>query len=165
MILAAKSKKHQLSGLAGFRASFSEGKARGPNRYVLLLGLKTFETPELIKAVERGLSYNVISNLSRNVNLSLNRLAAIIQIPERTLARRKEQGRLQADESDRTVRLARIIGKAIELFEGDHHAALRWLSEPQPALGGQVPLEHSKTELGAAEVENLIGRLEHGVFT
>jgi putative toxin-antitoxin system antitoxin component (TIGR02293 family) len=71
---------------------------------------------------------------------------------------------LQTDEPYRTVILARIIGKTTDLFEGDERAALGWLSQPQQALGGQVPLEHSRTEQGAAEVENLIGRLEQGVF-
>jgi uncharacterized protein (DUF2384 family) len=40
-----------------------------------------------------------------------------------------------------------------------------WLRSPNRALGGESPLALSKTEVGAREVENLIGRLEHGVFT
>jgi putative toxin-antitoxin system antitoxin component (TIGR02293 family) len=82
---------------------------------------------------------------------------------KKTQARSTSARRLEPDELDRTVILARVIGKATDLFEGDGPAALRWLSTPQQALDGQVPLEHSKTEPGAAEVENLIGRLEHGV--
>jgi putative toxin-antitoxin system antitoxin component (TIGR02293 family) len=50
------------------------------------------------------------------------------------------------------------------LFEGDRDAAADWLTRPQPALGGAVPLELAKTGLGTREVEALIGRLEHGVF-
>ena len=51
------------------------------------------------------------------------------------------------------------------LFEGDRDAAKSWLSAPQKALGGEVPLTIARTELGALEVERAIGRLEHGVFT
>ena len=59
----------------------------------------------------------------------------------------------------------RVFGKALELFEGDARAAERWLSSPRRALGGATPLELARTEDGAGEVEALIGRLEHGVFS
>jgi putative toxin-antitoxin system antitoxin component (TIGR02293 family) len=49
------------------------------------------------------------------------------------------------------------------LFEGDANAARQWLTAPQPALGGSTPGDYAATELGAREVENLIGRLEHGI--
>ena len=59
----------------------------------------------------------------------------------------------------------RIFGKALGLFEGDAQATERWLSSPRRALGGATPLERARTEDGAREVEALIGRLEHGVFS
>jgi putative toxin-antitoxin system antitoxin component (TIGR02293 family) len=60
---------------------------------------------------------------------------------------------------------SRIFGRALSLFEGDHDAAKRWLSEPQRALGGEIPMGLARTDVGALEVERLIGRLEYGVFT
>ena len=59
----------------------------------------------------------------------------------------------------------RVFDRALELFEGDSRAAERWLSSPKAALGGAVPSELAKTEAGAREVEALIGRIEHGVFS
>ena len=59
----------------------------------------------------------------------------------------------------------RVFGRALELFEGDSRAAERWLSSPKRALGGAVPSELAETEAGAREVEALIGRIEHGVFS
>jgi putative toxin-antitoxin system antitoxin component (TIGR02293 family) len=97
--------------------------------------------------------------------LPMQALAEILMIPPRTLQRRRAGGRLEPDESDRLVRLSRIYGKAIELFEGDNRAALAWLRSPLRALGGAAPLALSKTEPGAQEVEHLISRLEHGVFS
>ena len=58
-----------------------------------------------------------------------------------------------------------VFGRALELFEGDARVAERWLSSPKRALGGAVPYELAKTEAGVREVEGLIGRLEHGVFS
>jgi putative toxin-antitoxin system antitoxin component (TIGR02293 family) len=51
------------------------------------------------------------------------------------------------------------------LFEGDRDAAVEWLTTPQTALGDRVPLDLARTEIGAREVERLVGRLDHGVFS
>jgi len=53
----------------------------------------------------------------------------------------------------------------LQLFEGDAESARRWLSEPAKALGGDSPLQHLTTEAGVAQVLDLIGRLEYGVYT
>ena len=53
--------------------------------------------------------------------------------------------------------------KALELFEGDFDGAKVWLFGPLPGLAGHAPIDFAKTEVGAREVENLIGRLEHGI--
>jgi putative toxin-antitoxin system antitoxin component (TIGR02293 family) len=103
--------------------------------------------------------------LRSNVGLSREALADLVQIKPRTLDRRKEGGRLRPEESDRLLRAARVFGGTIALFEGDADAARTWLSSPQRALGGAVPLEMARTEVGAREVESLVGRLEHGVFS
>ena len=139
-------------------------QARGPHSYVSLLGLKTYDTPSLHARVRAGLSFTALQRLLRITALPMHVAAAILHIPPRTLQRRRVAGRLQPDESDRLVRLSRIIGKAIELFEGDPEGARQWLGAPVTALGGATPLALSQTEPGALEVEQLIGRLEHGVF-
>lgn len=48
------------------------------------------------------------------------------------------------------------------MFDG-LEAAKQWLNAPQVGLGGAVPLDYAKTEVGAHEVENLLGRIEYGV--
>ena len=133
------------------------------NAYVILLGLREYETRALHRRVERGLSYGAVERLQRNILLSLHAMAALLSIPPRTLARRKERGRLDPAESDRLLRLSRVVAKAIALFDGDFHAARSWLFASQRALGGVPPIEFAKTEVGAHEVEGLIGRLEHGI--
>jgi putative toxin-antitoxin system antitoxin component (TIGR02293 family) len=140
-------------------------QARGPHSYVSLLGLKSYDTPTLHARVRAGLSFTALQRLLRVTALPMHVAAAILHIPPRTLQRRRVAGRLQPDESDRLVRLSRIIGKAIELFEGDPEGARQWLGAPVTALGGATPLALSQTEPGALEVEQLIGRLEHGVFS
>lgn len=136
----------------------------GPHAHVVLLGLRDFDSATLLRRVQRGLSFKTLERLQHNLALSQAQLLDVVQIPQRTFTRRKQEGRFHADESDRLLRVSRLFARALELFDGDAAAARQWLSTPQPALGDVVPLELAKTELGAREVEAAIGRIEHGVF-
>jgi putative toxin-antitoxin system antitoxin component (TIGR02293 family) len=139
--------------------------SHGPNAHAALLGIREFETQKLHKKVERGFAFVAFLKALRLMALPMQALAEILLIPPRTLQRRKATGRLEPDESDRLLRLARVYGKAIELFEGDNRAAHEWLDSPISGLGGATPLSLLKTEPGTQEVERLISRLEHGVFS
>lgn len=136
-----------------------------PHAYVTLLGLDTFDAPDLLRALKKGLPYRVFERFRRNSALSFTSVTDLIDIPRRTMTRRKREGRFLPNESDRLIRAARLFGKTLELFEGNREAATQWLTSTQPALGGAVPLDLARSEVGAREVERLVGRLEHGVFS
>lgn len=140
-------------------------KRRGMHPYVVFLGLDCYDTPTLLREIEDGFSYVAFEKLKEFVDVSMQELANFVQISHRTLNRRKAQGKLGSDESDRLVRLSRVLWRTLEMFEGDFEAARRWLSKSQVGLGGAAPLELVKSEVGAREIEALIGRLEHGVFS
>lgn len=148
--------------LAEFNGRLRAGRG-GAYGYVALLGLRTYEPLRLYAQLRRGLSFTAFERLRRNTALPAAALADLAEIPTRTLARRKDDGRLDPEESDRLLRVARVFGRALELFEGDADAARRWLTSPQHALGDLVPFELAKTDVGAREVDNLVGRLEHGI--
>lgn len=145
-----------------FRERLASGDVAG-NPYLGLLGLPEMETPELLDRIEAGLPYRVWDRLIRNSTLPRDVLADLVQITSRTLSRRKEEGRFHPHESDRLVRAGRVIAGALSLFEGSAEEASRWLTSPQGALSGASPVEYARTEVGAREVERLIGRLEHGI--
>lgn len=119
----------------------------------------------LIAKIERGFPYRAVEEFRKLTALPMDTVADLIRVPSRTLNRRKQEGRLHPDESERLLRVARVVEKAVDLFEKDTTAAVRWLKAPQPALSGETPLNYSRTDVGAREVEDLIGRLEHGVFS
>lgn len=129
------------------------------------LGLAATSPGELIRQVERGFSFKALRQLESYSGLAVSVIASVVGIPERTLARRRAAGKLKPEESERLLRVSTVFEKAVELFEGDVPAAVRWLSTPKKAFDDQSPLAYARTELGAREVENLIGRLEHGVFS
>jgi putative toxin-antitoxin system antitoxin component (TIGR02293 family) len=94
----------------------------------------------------------------------MEKLAAKLGISKATLHRRKATGRLDPGESDRVVRFARLMGKAVEVLESKE-SARQWLSAPQFGLGGAVPLDYAETEVGAREAEDLLMRIEYGVYS
>lgn len=131
--------------------------------YVSLLGLRTFDTAGLRELISEGLSFRSWERFVRATEIPKDLAASVVGIKPRTLARRKDEGRLHPDESDRLIRLTRVFAGALVLFEGDAEAARDWLLSAQPALGGATPFEYASTEVGSREVEALIGRLEHGI--
>lgn len=154
--------RHNLSRRRSRRAR--QGHARF-NRHGLSLGLSTASADELIHLVQQGLPFKMLASVSAQTGIPTRELAVILEIPERTLARRRVAGKLGRDESERLLRVARVVDKAVRLFEGDVGAAVAWLKTPQKALSYNTPLSYGRFEIGAQEVENLIGRLEHGVFS
>ena len=119
---------------------------------------------DVVKELRAGLPYGVFGAIARDFQLDLKDLVQILDIPWSTLARRKKAGRFRPDESDRVYRLARIAAMAADVLEGKERAA-RWLREPNRALGGQAPLRLLDTEVGGRQVEAILGRIEHGVWS
>jgi putative toxin-antitoxin system antitoxin component (TIGR02293 family) len=154
----------QAPDLEAFRKEMKAGRLRS-YWYVALLGLHRKDPIKIVRDVEKGLAFQALERFQRNTGLSTSALADVVVITMRTLHRRKEQGRLAPDESDRLMRVTRLFGKALELFEGDADGAREWLSNRQPALRGERPIVLAKTDLGTREVEAVIDRLEHGVLT
>lgn len=135
----------------------------GPHAYTVLLGLEYFDLPNVLKAVEKGFPFKAFERLMRNMDLPSDRVTEIIGIPRRTLARRKVEKRFTSDESERLLRGARVFAKSLRLFDGDRDAAVEWLVTIEAALG-KAPAELISTDVGAREVERVIGALEQGVF-
>ena len=67
--------------------------------------------------------------------------------------------------SERLHQLARLTSLATRLFDGDRSAAITWLNSPARSFSNETPLSRAKTYVGVQQVEDLIGRLEHGVFS
>lgn len=130
-----------------------------------LLGLKVIDSLSLSRQVESGLKFNAFERLSKATGLSMDKLRPALRITPRTMSRRRIEKRLSPQESDRLISISRLLALAFELFEGNEVMAVKWFTSPKRLFGGLTPLEMSATEVGSREVENLIGRLEHGVFS
>ena len=128
------------------------------------LAAQEFTPSRQIKALRAGLPVRELDDLQSNLDLPMDKLAPMLGISKATLHRRKNAGRLDASESDRVVRFARLLGRAAAVMESLENGR-HWLASPQVGLGGAIPLEYAETEIGAREVEDLLGRIEYGVYS
>ncbi len=119
---------------------------------------------ELIRQIQKGLPFSDLKVLQGSIDMPFEQLAAKLSISRSTLQRRKAAGRLSPDESDKVLRFSRLLRQAADLF-GDIDKGRAWLKHPQYGLGGAVPLDYAETEIGAREVENLLGRMKYGVYS
>jgi putative toxin-antitoxin system antitoxin component (TIGR02293 family) len=118
---------------------------------------------ELIRSIREGLRFRELETLQKNIDLPLEQLAGKLAISRSTLQRRKLAGRLSPDESDKVVRFSRLLQLAADLFGSIENGRV-WLKFPQRGLGGAVPLDYAETEVGALEVERLLGRIKYSVY-
>jgi len=119
---------------------------------------------DLIRQIQKGLRFSELETLQNSIDMPFEQLAAKLSISRSTLQRRKAAGRLSPDESDKVMRLSRLLEHATNVF-GDIEKARTWLKFPQRGLGGAVPLDYAETEVGAREVDNLLGRIDYGVYS
>jgi len=131
-----------------------------------------FEFPELAaespaeaaRLVREGVPTDRFETLRTFLKISAAEFSEVVGITSSTLSRRRNRGFFDKDESERLLRLARIAFRAVDVMESAENAR-QWLTEPARALGGETPLHFADTEPGAREVERLLGRIEHGVFS
>ncbi|HJT82082.1 MAG TPA: antitoxin Xre/MbcA/ParS toxin-binding domain-containing protein [Chthoniobacterales bacterium] len=117
-----------------------------------------------IGQIQAGLSFRAVRSLQNALDLPLEKIAAFLGMSRATLHRRKAQGKIARRESERLVRYQTLLKRAEEVF-GNAASAREWLIQPQVGLGNARPVEFARTEIGAREVENLLGRIEYGVYS
>jgi putative toxin-antitoxin system antitoxin component (TIGR02293 family) len=127
-----------------------------------LLGLSKDNCLQVIEAVDEGLDVSAFERVAAVLGVTEKRLAEMVRITPSTLARRKRSGNLSSAESERLYRIAFLVERAAQVL-GSLEGAQRWLSTGKRALGGATPLVFAKTEPGAREVEDLLGRIEYGI--
>lgn len=130
----------------------------------LFLPLRATSTAELRDAVRQGLPFSALETLTRQLEISPQQCSAVLGIPPRTVARRKEARQLNPQESDRLYRLARAASQAVDVL-GSLDKARLWLKTPNRALNCDRPLDLLDTEIGARQVEDVLLRLNYGIFS
>lgn len=127
------------------------------------LGLQAPTTEgEILRIVEGGLAPSVVKRL---VALGLERSEIdTVVIPSRTLQhRRSRREKLTVEESDRVLRVIRVLSLAESVY-GSRERALAWLRNSHARLDGRSPLSLLKTDTGSRIVEELLVQIDEGMF-
>lgn len=126
-----------------------------------VLGFELAHGLDLVRAVRRGFPANALQYVLDSGRLTLAEVDRVV-MPRKTWSNRRREGSLTAEQSDRLIRVARVLAIAEETFanSGKAHA---WLRRPTEILGGERPLDLLDTEEGAREVALLLGRIAHGI--
>lgn len=129
------------------------------------LGLKRGQAmTSLQEPVRAGLRFSALEAIQRRYQITQAQIQYLIDISERTFARRKVEQVLNKSESDRLYCVARIAALAEEIL-GSTETAAAWLKEPIPALGRVTPLSLLDTDEGAQRVADILGRIDYGVYS
>jgi len=156
----------QAIGGTSYIGGLREGLAARRNIGVMLRDDSVLENSpiEVIAKIRHGLAIGEFAFLADWLASTEDELARWLGISRATLHRRKKSGQLDSGESERLIRVARLMARACEVFESEE-SARSWLKRPALALAGESPLVFADTEVGAREVEYLLGRLEYGVLS
>lgn len=120
---------------------------------------------ELVELTREGIPTRALEQLAEQMNLSRVVIAKALGMSERTLSRRVgAKSRMTAGESDRVVRMARLVAQAGETLGGAANAS-KWLQTPNRAMGGERPFDCLDTDAGVQTVETVLGRIAYGLFS
>jgi putative toxin-antitoxin system antitoxin component (TIGR02293 family) len=131
--------------------------------HACMASLGSENTQNLIALCKSGLSAKIFDEVANCLQVPDIRLANIINIKKSTLIRRKREGRLSFEESQRLYRIVRLLNMAENLFGSSEHAR-QWLNAPSRDFEGKSPLEYADNEIGAREVEAVLDRIGDGVI-
>lgn len=163
--LLASIASKKLTTLSGAKIAERHGAAKGSTKVASVR-----ESPassnrsgfDSFGSVLAGVSSVLVRDLESK-GLTRNDIRQII--PDRTLERRVASGEnLKLEEADGLARLLRIATMARRVFQDDVLAD-EWLRSPNPALDDLIPIQMARTDMGGREVEAVLGRIEHGVFS
>ena len=118
---------------------------------------------DLIAKVRKGLPLSALVELAKELDVSIDAAAVLVGIAPRTLARRKLARSLDPLESERVNRVSLAVKRAKAVL-GTLEKARAWLKKDNRALGSVTPLSLMDTDMGARAVDDVLGRIEYGVF-
>jgi putative toxin-antitoxin system antitoxin component (TIGR02293 family) len=127
-----------------------------------VIGITPKSDFDLTRLVEKGLPTEKLSLLAQQ-GLTATEISQIV-IPARTLKHRKARREaLSHEETDRFIRLARLLTLADQVF-GEHRKAMLWFRTPDDRVNNRTPLSLLTSDAGGRLVESLLWQIDEGVY-
>ena len=97
------------------------------------------------------------------VGLTDIELARILNMSIRNLHRLKSNDKLARDASERLLLLTNLLRHGLDVFDDDTETLADWLRSPIRELNSQSPIYLLDTATGFGLVDDVLGRIEHGI--
>ncbi|MBD1367029.1 DUF2384 domain-containing protein [Mucilaginibacter sp. ZT4R22] len=118
---------------------------------------------DLVKLARQGFPKKALLALAKKISLSIQELANILHISERTLQRYEDDVIIKTEYAEKAVELARLYTRGEEVF-GSMDKFKLWMKTPSLIFNGEAPVTFLDTSAGFDMVFNELGRIEHGIF-
>jgi len=159
-------KKHIESSTVNEPMSIYITQGSGNPFYGLLSGIKPISLStdfSVVQLTRQGLPKNVLLSLAKKISLTIQELANIMHISERTLQRYDDDVVVSSEYSEKAIELARLYTRGHEIF-GSIDKFKLWIRTPSVIFNGESPLSLLDTSAGFDMVFTELGRIEHGIF-
>jgi putative toxin-antitoxin system antitoxin component (TIGR02293 family) len=156
-----------------FWQKIMEGVAKNAGVDVIawcVLGGKTFmatkpsNTMDFIVASEKGIPKSSVQHLAAVMDLPMTDMAGLLNLSYKTLGRKKSTDILDGLSSSLTIEIANTVARGLVVFE-DGDKLNRWLQKENRALKGKKPIELLHVPTGIKLVNQVLGRIEEGVYS
>jgi putative toxin-antitoxin system antitoxin component (TIGR02293 family) len=132
----------------------------------LLSGIKPIDLSSdfnILKLTRQGLPKRVLLSLAKKISITLQELANIMHISERTLQRYDDDEIVKTEYAEKAISLARLYVRGDEVFESMDNFKI-WMKTPSIIFNGESPLSLLDTSIGFDMVLTELGRIEHGIL-
>lgn len=119
---------------------------------------------DLLRLARKGVSKKSLISLAKGISLTIQQLADIMHISERTLQRYTPSTLIKTEHAEKAIELAKLYERGIEVF-GSLDNFNDWMTTPNYTLNGETPMGLLDSSLGFDLVFQTLGRIEYGVFS
>lgn len=119
---------------------------------------------DLLQLARKGISKKSLLALAKQISLTIEEIAGVMHISERTLQRYTPDTLVKTEHADRAIELALLFERGIAVL-GSEKAFSSWVKTPNFALGGEIPFNLLDTHIGFTMVSDVLGRIEQGIFS
>jgi putative toxin-antitoxin system antitoxin component (TIGR02293 family) len=134
--------------------------------YGLLRGIRPANLSSdfsVVQLTRKGLPKKVLLSLIKDISLTIQELANVMHISERTFQRYDNDSVIKAEYAEKAIELARLYGRGEEVFGAMDKFKL-WVRTPSIIFNGESPLSLLDTSAGFDMVFKELGRIEYGIF-
>jgi putative toxin-antitoxin system antitoxin component (TIGR02293 family) len=128
-----------------------------------LIGLKAASDLDLALLPEKGLPLKAVDSL-KDQGLTFTEISDIVISPRTLKHRKSRKEKLSSVETDKALRVARIVDLADKVF-GSRVKALLWLRSIDDRLDNRTPMQMLANESGGRLVESMLWQIDEGIYT